>query len=64
MAKAIAGEGSIRKRLSGKLAGKWRTQWSYEDPISRELINIDRTFPSQAEAARFLKELKARVHTG
>jgi len=64
MAKAIAGEGSIRKRLSGKLAGKWRTQWSYEDPVSRELINIDRTFPSQAEAARFLKELKAKVHTG
>ncbi len=64
MAKAIAGEGSIRKRLSGKLAGKWRTQWSYEDPVSRELVNIDRTFPTQAEAARFLKELKAKVHTG
>lgn len=64
MAKAIAGEGSIRKRLSGKLAGKWRTQWSYEDPVSRDLINIDRTFPTQAEAARFLKELKAKVHTG
>ncbi|KAA0232918.1 MAG: hypothetical protein EDM74_13320 [Armatimonadetes bacterium] len=64
MAKAIAGEGSIRKRLSGKLAGKWRTQWSYDDPVSGELINIDRTFPSQAEAARFLKELKAKVHTG
>lgn len=64
MSKAIAGEGSIRKRLSGKLAGKWRTQWSYEDPVSRELINVDRTFPSQAEAARFLKELKAKVHTG
>lgn len=64
MAKAIAGEGSIRKRLSGKLAGKWRTQWSYEDPVSGELVNIDRTFPSQAVAARFLKELKAKVHTG
>ncbi|MCL4285811.1 MAG: tyrosine-type recombinase/integrase [Fimbriimonadaceae bacterium] len=64
MAKAIAGEGSIRKRLSGKLAGKWRTQWSYDDPVSGEFINIDRTFPSQAEAARFLKELKAKVHTG
>lgn len=64
MAKAIAGEGSIRKRLSGKLAGKWRTQWSYDDPVSGELINIDRTFPTQAEAARFLKELKAKVHTG
>ena len=64
MAKAIAGEGSIRKRLSGKLAGKWRTQWSYQDPVSRELITIDRTFPSQAEAARFLKGLKAQVHTG
>jgi len=64
MAKAIAGEGSIRKRLSGKLAGKWRTQWAYDDPVSGELINIDRTFPTQAEAARFLKELKAKVHTG
>lgn len=64
MSKSIAGEGSIRKRLSGKLAGKWRTQWSYEDPVSRDLVNIDRTFPTQAEAARFLKELKAKVHTG
>lgn len=64
MAKAIAGEGSIRKRLSGKLAGKWRTQWSYDDPVSGDLINIDRTFPTQGEASRFLKELKAKVHTG
>lgn len=64
MGKAIAGEGSIRKRLSGKLAGKWRTQFSYEDPLSRAIVNIDRTFPTQAEAARFLKELKTRVHTG
>jgi len=64
MAKAISGEGSIRKRLSGKLAGKWRVQWSYEDPITGQLASIDRTFPTQAEAANFLKELKARVHTG
>ncbi len=64
MAKAISGEGSIRKRLSGKLAGKWRVQWSYDDPMSNELTTVDRTFPTQAEAARFLKELKARVHTG
>lgn len=64
MAKAIAGEGSIRKRLSGKLAGKWRTQWSYDDPVTGESINVDRTFPTQTEAARFLKELKAKVHTG
>lgn len=64
MAKAISGEGSIRKRLSGKLAGKWRVQWSYDDPISNELTTVDRTFATQAEAARFLKELKARVHTG
>ncbi len=64
MAKAISGEGSIRKRLSGKLAGKWRVQWSYDDPMSNDLTTVDRTFPTQAEAARFLKELKARVHTG
>ncbi len=64
MAKAIAGEGSIRKRVSGKLAGKWRVQWSYEDPLSGELTAVDRTFPTQAEAAKFLKELKVRVHTG
>ncbi|MCW5945939.1 MAG: tyrosine-type recombinase/integrase [Fimbriimonadales bacterium] len=64
MAKAISGEGSIRKRLSGKLAGKWRVQWSYDDPMSNDLTAVDRTFPTQAEAARFLKELKARVHTG
>ena len=64
MAKAIAGEGSIRKRLTGKLAGKWRVQWSYEDPISCDWVNVDRTFPAQAQAALFLKDLKARVHTG
>ncbi|MCZ7579490.1 MAG: tyrosine-type recombinase/integrase [Fimbriimonadaceae bacterium] len=64
MAKAISGEGSIRKRLSGKLAGKWRVQWSYDDPMSNDLTTVDRTFPTQAEAARFLKELRARVHTG
>ncbi|BBO23182.1 phage integrase family protein [Candidatus Nitrosymbiomonas proteolyticus] len=64
MAKAISGEGSIRRRLSGKLAGKWRVQWSYDDPMSNELTTVDRTFPTQAEAARFLKELKVRVHTG
>ncbi len=64
MAKAIAGEGSIRKRLSGKLAGKWRVQWAYDDPITGQLAGVDRTFPAQAEAARFLKDLKARVHTG
>ena len=63
MAKAISGEGSIRKRLSGKLAGKWRTQWSYNDPVTAQLVNVDRTFSTQAEAASFLKDLKARVHT-
>lgn len=64
MAKAIAGEGSIRKRLSGKLAGKWRVQWTYDDPFTGQLVSVDRTFPTQAESAKFLKELKARVHTG
>lgn len=64
MAKAIAGEGSIRKRLSGKLAGKWRVQWAYDDPITSQLVTVDRIFPTQAEAARYLKDLKARVHTG
>lgn len=63
MAKSISGEGSIRKRLSGKLAGKWRTQWSYDDPVTSQLVNVDRTFRSQTEAANFLKDLKARVHT-
>lgn len=46
MAKAISGEGSIRKRLSGKLAGKWRVQWSYDDPMSNDLTTVDRTFPT------------------
>lgn len=64
MAKAISGEGSIRKRLSGKLAGKWRVQWTYDDPVTGHLVNVDRTFQTQAESARFLKELKVRVHTG
>ena len=64
MSKSIAGEGSIRKRLSGKLAGKWRTQWSYDDPITLQTVNVDRTFPSQAEAVIFLRDLKAKVHTG
>ncbi|MEP0765917.1 MAG: tyrosine-type recombinase/integrase [Fimbriimonadia bacterium] len=32
--------------------------------MSNDLTTVDRTFPTQAEAARFLKELKARVHTG
>lgn len=64
MAKAIAGEGSIRKRVSGKLAGKWRVQWAYDDLVTRQVVNVDRTFPTQGQAASFLKELKARVHSG
>ncbi len=64
MAKAISGEGSIRKRLSGKLAGKWRVQWAYDDPVTGQIVSVDRTFPTQSESARFLKELKARVYTG
>ena len=64
MSKSISGEGSIRKRLSGKLAGKWRVQWSYDDPMTNQLVVIDRTFPTQGQASSFLKELKARVHTG
>lgn len=64
MTKSISGEGSIRKRMSGKLAGKWRVQWGYEDPISRDHVQVDRTFPAQGEGAAFLKDLKARVHTG
>lgn len=64
MSKSISGEGSIRKRLSGKLAGKWRVQWSYDDLMTNQLVNIDRTFPTQGQAASFLKELRARVHTG
>lgn len=64
MSKSISGEGSIRKRLSGKLAGKWRVQWSYDDPMTNQLVVIDRTFPTQGQASSSLKELKARVHTG
>ena len=64
MSKSISGEGSVRKRLSGKLAGKWRVQWTYEDPMTSQLVTVDRTFVTQGQAARFLKDLKARVHTG
>jgi integrase len=64
MGKAIAGEGSIRKRMSGKLAGKWRVQWAYDDPITKKIVTVDRTFALQGDAANFLKDLKARVHTG
>ena len=64
MPKAVSGEGSIGKRLSGKLAGKWRVQWTYDDSVTGQLSRVDRTFPTQAESVKFIKELKARVHAG
>lgn len=64
MSKAINGEGSIRQRKSGRMAGKWRVQWGYDDPTSGEFTVVDKTFKTQTEAKEFLRDLKARVHTG
>lgn len=64
MSKAINGEGSVKQRKSGKLAGKWRVQWSYEDPSSFEVIYIDKSFKSQKLANDFLSARKAEVRMG
>lgn len=64
MGKGISGEGSIKQRKSGKLAGKWRAQWAYNDPVTGEYVAVDKTFASQTQAKDFLADLKAKVRTG
>jgi len=64
MHKARSGSGSIRQRKTGKLAGKWRLQYGYEDPITKEWVSIDKTFQTEREAQEFLDNLKAQLRTG
>lgn len=62
--RAIRGEGSVKQRISGKLAGKWRVQWDYPDPDTEIRVYVDKSFPTQSEGVKFLRDLKAKVQTG
>jgi len=50
-------DGSCKEILTGKLAGKWRVQFSYVDEFYRKQ-RISRVFPSKTEAKEFLKSLR------
>lgn len=62
--RAIRGDGSVKQRKSGKLAGRWRVQWDYPDPDTDVRVYVDKSFPTQAEGLKYLRDLKAKVHTG
>ncbi|RYG99231.1 MAG: site-specific integrase [Alphaproteobacteria bacterium] len=62
--RAIRGDGSVKQRKSGKLAGKWRVQWDYPDPDTDVRVYVDKSFPTQDEGVKYLRDLKAKVHTG
>lgn len=49
-------DGSCKEILTGKLAGKWRVQFSYVDEFYRKQ-RISRVFPNKTEAKEFLKSL-------
>ncbi len=50
-------DGSCREILTGKLAGKWRVQFAYEDEFYRKQ-RISRVFPTKTDAKDFLKDLR------
>ncbi len=54
--KADNRDGSCKEILTGKLAGKWRVQFTYEDEFYRKQ-RVSRIFPNRSEAKDFLKDL-------
>jgi len=50
-------DGSCREILSGKLAGKWRVQYAYEDEFGLK-HRISRVFPTKTEGKDFLRDLR------
>jgi hypothetical protein len=49
-------DGSCREILNGKLAGKWRVQYSYRDEFGRN-NRISRVFKTKTEGKDFLRSL-------
>ena len=54
--KADNRDGSCKEILTGKLAGKWRVQFTYEDEFYRKQ-RISRVFATKTDAKDFLKNL-------
>jgi integrase len=59
-ARADAKDGSCREILTGKLAGKWRVQFTHEDEFGRK-IRLSRVFPTWTEAKDFVRDLRHGV---
>jgi hypothetical protein len=55
--RADHGEGSCRQVQTGKLAGRWRVQYTLED-TSGIKKRLSRIFPTQKEGKDFLRSLK------
>ena len=55
--RADHGEGSCRQIQTGKLAGKWRVQYTLEDTSGLKK-RLSRVFPTQKEGKDFLRSLK------
>jgi hypothetical protein len=50
-------DGSCCEIKTGKLAGKWRVQYTHEDEYCRK-IRLSRVFPTKTEAKDFLRDLR------
>lgn len=64
MGKAISGEGSVKKVLTGRHKGKWRVRIGYEDPKTKEFVTVDKLKATQTEGNALLAEIKTALRTG
>jgi len=50
-------DGSCREILTGRLAGKWRVQFTYQDEFGRT-SRVSRVFPTKTQGKDFLRDLR------